>query len=376
MGDFRAELRAWLDAHVTDEFRAAGRGGALDPDPARLATLREWNRLLDDGGYAAVAWPAEFGGRGLGVLDQIAYAEEMDRAAAPPSLNPIGLANIAPSIMEHGTAEQTDRFLPAMRRGDDIWCQGFSEPDAGSDLASVRTAAVRDGDHYVVTGQKIWTTLGHLANWCELLVRTDPDAPKHKGLSCLLVDMTLPGVEVRPLATSTGDTEFNELFFDEVRVPVTGRLGPEHAGWQVAMTTLGNERGGVARLHVGARRRIGRLVDAAKASGRADDPAVRQMLARLYADGEVLKLIGDRVVTALAAGREPGPASSVAKLAWSRTEQEVAAVAAAVAGPDAMLAGPVAREIVYAPSFGIAGGTTEVNKSVVAQRVLGLPRDP
>ncbi len=182
----------------------------------RLPRLREWNALLADARYAAIAWPPEWGGRGASVMDQVVYAEEMHRAGAPGTLNIIGLSNIAPAIIEHGTDAQKRTLLPRMLRGDDIWCQGFSEPDAGSDLASLRTSAVRDGDAWIVNGQKTWNTLGHVANWCELLVRTDPSVAKHKGITCLLVDMTLPGVETRPLVTITGDKEFNEIFFTDV----------------------------------------------------------------------------------------------------------------------------------------------------------------
>src|SRR5689334_129007 len=206
---FRAEFRAWLDENLTDDYRDAqllgSRGGGGDD----LERLREWNRKLAGARYAAIAWPAEYGGRGAGTLEQVVFAEEMHRAGAPPSLNPLGLSNIAPAIIAHGTEDQKRTLLPRMLRGDDIWCQGFSEPDAGSDLASLKTAAVRDGDVYVVNGQKTWNTLGHLANWCELLVRTDPEAPKHQGITCLLVDMSLPGIEVRPLTTIAGEREFN-----------------------------------------------------------------------------------------------------------------------------------------------------------------------
>ena len=220
--------------------------------------------MLADARYAAIAWPEEWGGRGAGLMEQVVFAEEMHRARAPGTLNPLGLSNIAPAIIEHGSEAQKRTLLPRMLRGDDIWCQGFSEPDAGSDLASLRTTAVRDGDCWIVNGQKTWNTLGHMANWCELLVRTDPDAPKHKGISCLLLDMTLPGVEVRPLITITGEVEFNEIFFTDVRVPVDQTLGPVNEGWRVAMTTLAYERGTVAKLHLGLRAKVGRLLALAR----------------------------------------------------------------------------------------------------------------
>jgi alkylation response protein AidB-like acyl-CoA dehydrogenase len=312
-------------------------------------------------------------------MEQVVYAEEMHRAGAPGTLNPIGLSNIAPSIIEHGTDEQKRRFLPRMLRGDDIWCQGFSEPSAGSDLASLRTRAVADGDDWVVNGQKTWTTLGHMANWCELLVRTDPDVPKHKGITCLLVDMSLPGIEVRPLITITGERDFNEIFFTDVRIPQSATLGPVNEGWRVAMTTLAYERGTVAKLHLGTRAKVTRLIELARTTplgdGRmaSDDPVLRAKLASVYLDGELLKLISDRALSGELHGRAMGPEGSIAKLLWSETEQRVADVASDVLGPDA-LAGDWAHDRVYSRSFTIAGGTTQVNKNIVAQRMLGLPR--
>ncbi|HVM41710.1 MAG TPA: acyl-CoA dehydrogenase family protein [Acidimicrobiia bacterium] len=374
---FRSEFRAWLDEHLTDRFRGLERFVA-EPNPDTLERMREWNHLLADAGYAAIAWPKEYGGRGASVMEQVVWAEEMSRADAPPALNLIGISNIAPSIMEYGTPEQKQRFLPPMRRGDDIWCQGFSEPDAGSDLASLKATAVRDGDHYVVNGQKVWNTLGNLANWCELLVRTDPDAPKHKGISCLLVDMTLPGVEVRPLVTITGEEEFNEIFFTDVRVPADALLGPENEGWRVAMNTLTHERAGVASLHLRLRKRIQQLIDTARETpagdGRAiDDPALRRRLAEVYLHGEFLKLLADRAISGSIHGRPAGPESSLVKLVWSEVSQELADVAADVLGPDAV-SGDWARDRVYVRALSIAGGTTQVNKNIVAERILGLPK--
>jgi alkylation response protein AidB-like acyl-CoA dehydrogenase len=294
-------------------------------------------------------------------------------------VNLIGLSNIAPAIMEHGTHEQKTTLLPRMLRGADIWCQGFSEPDAGSDLASLKSTAVRDGDSYVLNGQKTWNTLGQISNWCELLVRTDPDAPKHKGISCLLVDMTLPGIDVRPLTTMTGEGEFNEIFFTDVRVPETALLGTENEGWRVAITTLAHERAGVANLHLGLRAQIRSLLDLAKRTplgdGRtaADDPALRQRLARVYLEGELLKLLSERALSGALHGRELGPEGSLAKLVWSETAQHVGEVAGAVLGPDAN-SGAWGRDRVAMRSHTIAGGTTQVNKNIIAQRVLGLPR--
>jgi len=370
---FRAELRAWLEANLTDRYRGDGTV-TLDLDPGRIEVLREWNARLADARYAAIAWPEEYGGRGAGIMEQVVYAEEMHRAGAPGTLNPLGLSNVAPAIIEHGTDEQRRTLLPRMLRGDDIWCQGFSEPDAGSDLASLSTRALLDGDHFVVNGQKTWTTIGHLASWCELLVRTDPDAPKHRGISCLLLDMSLPGIEVRPLVTITGEHEFNEIFLTDVRVPRDALLGPLHDGWRVAMTTLVHERGTVANLHLGLRAKIRRLLDAARESGAARDPVLRQELASVYLEGELLKLVSQRAVSGALHGRPLGPESSIAKLVWSEAEQHLGEVAGDVLGPDANTGG-WGRDRVAMRSYTIAGGTTQVNKGILATRILGLPRD-
>jgi alkylation response protein AidB-like acyl-CoA dehydrogenase len=370
---FRQELRAWLEANLDDKTRGAGTDERTIDTAEQVEILRAWQHKLADAGYAAIAWPKEYGGRGAGVLEQVVHAEEMDRARAPHDLNPIGMSNIAPAIMTYGTEAQKTHLLPRMLRGDDIWCQGFSEPDAGSDLASLRTTAVRDGDHYIVNGQKVWTTLAHLANWCELLVRTDPAAPKHRGISALLVDMTLPGIEIRPLRTMTGEFEFNEVFFDDVRVPVSALLGPENAGWPVAMTTLNNERAGVLKLYLGMRRRVHALYDATREAGRSDDPLTRQALARCYLETELLKLFSDASVQAALDGRPVGAEASLGKLFWSELNHHVAAAAGIALGPAANT-GTWGYSRSYTPAASIAGGTTQINKNVIAQRVLGLPR--
>ena len=377
---FRAEFRAWLDEHLTDELRALPTVLNCGPGSPELEALRAWNRELAAAGYAAITWPPEYGGRGAGIMEQVVFSEEMHRAEAPGTVNIIGLSNIAPAIIEHGTEEQKRTLLPRMLRGDDIWCQGFSEPDAGSDLASLSMSAVLEGDDFVVNGQKTWNTLGHLANWCELLVRADRDAPKHRGISCLLVDLTLPGIEVRPLVTIASDQEFNEIFFTDARVPKDALLGPINEGWRVAMTTLAHERGGVAVLHLGLRKNIGELLDEAKrtpvgGAGRtaAQDPVLRQRLARVYLEGELLKLLSERAISGALHGRELGPESSLAKLVWSEAAQHLGEVAGDVLGPDANT-GRWGRDRVAMRSYTIAGGTTQVNKNILAQRILGLPR--
>ena len=376
---FRKELRVWLEANMR-EYVGVGLGSGLAAEGETLEKLHQWNRLLAEARFAAISWPEEYGGRGAGTMEQVVFAEEMHRAGAPATLNPLGLSNIAPAIIQFGTEDQKRRFLPAMLRGDDIWCQGFSEPEAGSDLASLKCSAVRDGDVFVVNGQKTWNTLGHMANWCELLVRTDTSAPKHKGISCLLVDMTLRGIEVRPLTTITGEQEFNEIFFTDARIPVEALLGPEHEGWRVAMTTLAYERGTVANLHLSLRSKIRGLLDEAKTTvvddeggTAAQDPVLRQKLAQVYLEGELLKLVSERAISGAIHGRDLGPESSIAKLVWSEAEQHVGEAAGDVLGTDAN-SGKWGRDRVYMRALTIAGGTTQVNKNILAQRILGLPR--
>jgi alkylation response protein AidB-like acyl-CoA dehydrogenase len=373
---FRKELRAWLSANLTDEVVAAGRRRGRDPDT--FETLRRWDATLADAGWAAVSWPQEYGGRGATVLEQLAYAEETTTARAPVPLNVIGMNNIAPAIMQYGTDAQKRDLLPRMVRADDIWCQGMSEPEAGSDLASLRTRAARDGDEYVVSGQKIWTSLGHRADWCQLYVRSDPDVPKHKGISCLIVDMKLAGIEVRPLVTLNGSTDFAEVFFNDVRVPVDALLGPLNGGWQVATTTLSHERAGAARLYAQLEMQLRDLV-ADLAECEVDGTPVLKDTATLRRLGEVavrikyLELLCQRSISATLHGGDALGSASLAKSVWAEVGQELAALAFDVLGP----LGGHRRWSEYrltSRSLTIAGGTTQINKSVTATRVLGLPR--
>ncbi|MGB2923411.1 MAG: acyl-CoA dehydrogenase family protein [Mycobacterium sp.] len=373
---FRKELRAWLAANLTEQVVAAGRRRGRDPDT--FETLRAWDATLADAGWGAVSWPQEYGGRGATVLEQLAYAEETTRARAPAQLNVIGMNNIAPAIMQYGTDSQKRALLPRMVRADDIWCQGMSEPEAGSDLASLRTRAVLDGDDYVVNGQKIWTSLGHRADWCQLYVRTDTDAPKHKGISCLIVDMTSPGIEVRPLVTLNGATDFAEVFFNDVRVPVDALLGPPNGGWQVATTTLSHERAGAARLYAQLDVQLQDLV-ADMADCEVDGRPVLEDTATLRRLGEVsvrikyLEVLCQRSISATLHGGDALGSASLAKSVWAELGQELAALAFDVLAP----LGGNRRWSEYrltSRSLTIAGGTTQINKSVTATRVLGLPR--
>ena len=297
---FRAELRTWLESHLTPEVVEAG----PEPIETNLELLRAWNRTLADGGWAAPSWPVEFGGRGAGVMEQLAYLEEMNRARAPGPVNVIGVSNIAPAIMQFGTPQQQERFLQPMLRGDEIWSQGMSEPDAGSDLASLRTAAVEDGDHFVVNGQKTWNSLGHLADWCQLYVRTDPTAKKHNGITCFLVDLRTPGIEARPLTTITGGQTFAELFFTDARIPRSAMLGDLHQGWSVAMTTLSFERAGVARLHLSLSNRLDDLLADPRTRGALRDPLLRQRLSRTFAAIRCMRYLTERSLADPIGGRD------------------------------------------------------------------------
>ncbi len=375
LDDFCLEVRSWLAEHCTERYRDLFFRG--DPDEDWITRMREWNHLMADAGWSGLDWPVEFGGRGLGLAHQVVLAKELDAAGAAGPLNVVGVSNIAPSIMAFGTDEQKERFLRPMLRGDEIWCQGFSEPDAGSDLASLSTRAVRSGDDdgWVVTGQKVWNTYGQVADWCEMLARTDPDASPHKGISCFIVDMSLPGIDVRPMRTITGDADFCEIFFDDVIVPADAMLGPEHQGWMVAMATLTFERSGVANLHLQNRRLIRDLIDEARKAGVTDDPIVRQELAALWSAGEMHRLLSERATERAIAGLPAGPESSLIKMIWSQVGQRLPEVAIRVLGMGA-LDGPWGERLVMARSMTIAGGTSEVNRNIIGERVLGLPREP
>ena len=374
---FRRELRSWLDANFTAEVAAVLQEWGTDES---FAAHRKWNATLVDAGYGAIAWPVELGGRGAGILDQLVYNEEMARAGAPGPVNAIGVANIAPAIMSFGTDEQKERFLAPLLRGDEIWSQGMSEPEAGSDLASLRCRAVLDGDHFVINGQKTWNSNGDRADWCQLYVRTNTEVPKHKGITCLLVDMRTAGVEARPILTMAGDSGFSELFFTDARVPISAMLGSLDEGWTVATSTLSNERAGVASLYLSLRRKLDRLLEAAAKPGPdgsrpVDSPVVRDALMARYIDTRNLEFLAKRSLGIALSGKPPGAEGSVIKLAWAKYEQAVAMTAVDVLGMGA-LNDSWGAGMLGSRSLSIAGGTTEVNRNIVGERVLGLPREP
>ncbi|MYX04875.1 MULTISPECIES: acyl-CoA dehydrogenase family protein [unclassified Streptomyces] len=373
--EFRGRLRAWLAAVLP------GLPAKPSPDdwPARRAYDTTWQRMLYDAGYAGLHWPVDAGGQGATPTQHLIFLEETEKAGAPyVGANFVGLLHAGPTIAAEGTAGQRARWLPPVLRGDEIWCQGFSEPDAGSDLAALRTRAVRDGDAYVVTGQKIWTSHAEVADWCELLVRTDPDAPKHRGISWLAMPMDAPGITVRPLRTLAGSTEFAEVFLDEVRVPVRNRVGDENDGWRVTMVTLSFERGtAFVGEVVACRRTLDALADEARRNGRWDDPVLRRRLGRLNAGFRALwRLTQANVSESERTGGVPGVGGSVFKLRYSGLRQELYEAAAEVlGGGDAF---DLDREWVLdrlsSLSYTIAAGTSQIQRNIVAERILGLPK--
>ncbi|MFF3059133.1 acyl-CoA dehydrogenase [Streptomyces sp. NPDC057909] len=375
--EFRARLREWL-GDVLPGLPAEPRP---DDWPGRRAYDTAWQRMLYDAGYAGLHWPVDAGGRGATPTQHLIFLEETERAGAPyVGANFVGVLHAGPTIATEGTAGQRARWLPPVLRGDEIWCQGFSEPEAGSDLASLRTRAVRDGDHYVVSGQKIWTSHAEVADWCELLVRTDPAAPKHRGISWLAMRMDAPGVTVRPLRTLAGSTEFAEMFLDEVRVPVSHRVGAENDGWRVTMVTLSFERGtAFVGEVVACRRTLAALAAEARANGRWDDPVLRRTLGRLNAEFRALWRLTQWNVSeaqrAGIAGGVPGTGGSVFKLRYSQARQELYDAAAEVLGADgADLDREWVLDRLTSLSYTIAAGTSQIQQNIVAERILGLPK--
>jgi alkylation response protein AidB-like acyl-CoA dehydrogenase len=366
---FRDELRAWLSANPPG------------PEPehdeaAHYSWRRDYERRLAQGGWAGVHWPVEYGGRGATLTQSAIFFEELGRSGAPLPANILGTLLAGPTIMSWGTPEQKDRYLAPILAADEIWCQGFSEPDAGSDLAAVKTRAVPDGDDWVVTGQKVWTSGAQYSKWCMLVARTDGDVPKHKGLTYFLLDMEQDAVQVRPLRQITGESEFNELFLEAARIPGENVLGGVGNGWKVALTTLMNERAGLAFfLQVRMRRLLDALLAEASTRGLLADPVVADRLGEVHLKTEVLRLTAYRGLTAIEKYGQPGPEGSLTKWMWSETNQQLTQLAADVLGPEALDArGRWAYELLRARGNSIEGGTTEILKNIVAERVLGLPK--
>jgi alkylation response protein AidB-like acyl-CoA dehydrogenase len=377
---FRAELRAWLEVEVPKHGPPPPPGDW----PARRAYDTEWQRKLHDAGYAGVHWTKEFGGRGLPITQQLVYLEEYARADAPYiSVNFVGMMHAGPTLIAEGTDGQRSYHLPRILRGETVWAQGFSEPSAGSDLASLRTRAVREGDEYVINGQKIWSTRAHVADWCELLVRTDPDAPKHKGITWLILDMHQPGVEVRPMKTIDGESHFCEVFLTDARVPVSNRVGEENDGWRVTNVTLRFERGTAFAQHIiTLRSQLRGLVSIAKRLDRWDDPAVQAYVGRLEASIDGLWRMTQRGIAEAEATGMPSPSGSAVKLRFSELSQELRELAIRVLGRLA-LAGvrldgvdgvEVVRSYLWSLQYTIAAGTSQIQRNLIAERILGMPK--
>ena len=382
---FRDELRAWLAANIPKEWERV----RDEPMERRFQFLREWQRKLYDAGWAGVSWPKEYGGRGASLVQQVIFWQEMARASAPPLANVLGLGLIGPPIIAFGTEAQKKRFLQKILSAEEIWCQGFSEPNAGSDLASLQAEALLNGNHYVVNGQKVWTSYGWVADWCEVVVRTDPSVPKHKGLTVLLVDMKTPGIDVRPLRQMTGEAEFSEVFFRDVRVPVENALGEVNRGWDVAIGTLMHERGSFgAGLQILYRRNIERLIELSRTvrrNGRpaAEDPILRQKLAQCYAEVEIMRLNQMRAFSRISATGVPGPEGSILKIFWSELNQRLQQIAQELLGPYGQLDGSDEHAIdkgmwaygyLRARGNTIEAGTSEIQRNIIGHFVLGLPR--
>jgi alkylation response protein AidB-like acyl-CoA dehydrogenase len=369
---FRDELREWLEANDPGEE-------PVGDEDRHYAWRRDWQSRLHAGGWTGIEWPHEFGGRGGSLTESAIFYEEIGRARAPLPANVLGLLLGGPTVLIWGTEEQKERFLAPILSGEEIWCQGFSEPEAGSDLAALKTRAVPDGDDWLVTGQKVWTSGAQYSKWCMLVARTDPDAPrKHQGLTYFVLDMEQPGVTVAPLRQMTGESEFNEVFFDAVRVPGANVLGGVGNGWKVALTTLMNERAGLGFfLQVRLRQMVDRLVAEAAARGLLEDASVARRLGELHVRTETLRLLSWKGLDAIERHGQPGPEGSLTKWLWSESNQLLVQTAADILGPDALLAGTASSwgfELLRARGNTIEGGTTEILKGIVAERVLGLPR--
>ncbi|HEX4220044.1 MAG TPA: acyl-CoA dehydrogenase family protein [Acidimicrobiales bacterium] len=380
---FRREVRAWLTAHVVGEFaELGGRGGSGDETYGFETRLR-WEKVLAKAGWTGLGWPTEYGGRGASIAHQVIFNEEYVKARAPGRVNVMGEGLIAPTIIHYGTPEQKERFLPPIRSGTELWCQGYSEPNAGSDLANVSTKAVLEGDEWVVTGQKVWTSLAHTADWCFVVCRTEPGSVRHKGLSYLLVPMDQDGIEVRPITQLTRTSEFNQVFFDGARTARENVLGEVGEGWRVALATLAFERGVALLGHqLTFRRELDHLIELARGNGRAADPVTRQRLAGAYAELAILRYNTLRSLSNIDGPVAP-PEASIIKLYWATWHRALGELAMDIVGPASMVAegfpyqlDEVQRSFLFSRSETIYGGSNEIQKNIIGERVLGLPPEP
>ena len=378
-GEFRELVRTWLRENVVGEFaELRGRGGPGDEEIGFDIRV-EWEKVLGRAGWIGLGWPVEHGGRGASVDQQIIWAEEYVRAQAPARTNHMGENLLAPTLIEYGTAEQCARFLPGILRGDERWCQGYSEPNAGSDLANVQTKAHLDGDRWVINGQKVWTSLAHVSHWCFVVARTEPGSQRHAGLTFLLVPMQQPGVEVRPIRQITGGGEFNETFFSDAETEASLVVGQPGAGWGVAMALLGYERGiSTLAQQVGFERELDDTIALARTHGRSNDPVMRQKLARAHTGLQLLKL---NALRSMSAKGVPGPEASISKLFWGTWHRDLGELMMEIMGPTGLIAEDHPYELtleqklfLFTRSDTIYGGSNEIQRNVLGERVLGLPR--
>ncbi len=382
---FRNEVRSWLEANQPPPLSREEKQRLTDD--LLWERGKAWHTKLYEGGWAGISWPKKYGGRGASLIEQVIFGQELARLNLPVGINVLGIIMTGPALMQWGTEQQKDRYLNKILRAEEIWCEGLSEPGAGSDLSSIQTRADLQGDHFVLNGQKIWTTHAHRAHFCQLFVRTDFHAPKHKGLSCLLVDMKSPGVTVKPLRQITGEAEFNEIFFEDTRVPRENLLGPLNGGWQVLISTLMHERVGIGETLGASQQTLAELVELAKAmelEGRPaiEDTAVRQQLAQFAIEAAAKKYNGMRSLTSRLKGLPPGPEASISKLVATELTQRMVKFATNLLGQYALLeqrsalapSGAWLLRILGCESLTIAGGTTAVQKNMIGERVLQLPR--
>ena len=380
---FRRDARDWLNERLTGEFAVVrGRGGPGD-EHELFDERAAWERELGIGGWIGIGWPQEYGGRGLSLTQQVIFYEEYARAQGPGRVGIVGEGLLGPTIVHFGDDAQKRRFLPGILQGTEIWCQGYSEPNAGSDLANVQTRAEQDGDEWVITGQKVWTSLAHWADWCFVLCRTDRDAPKHKGLSYVLVPMRQPGIEIRPIVQITGSSEFNEVFFDGARTALDNVVGGVNDGWRVAMGTLAFERGAsTLGQQAEFENELQTIMELARKTGRAGDPVLRQRLADAWIGLRLLRYNALRSLQPLERG-EITPLTSIAKLAWANFHRSLGELALEVLGADAGIGEgrgheltPLQRMFLYSRADTIYGGSNQVQRNVIGERALGLPKEP
>ena len=379
---FRDHLRQWLQENLPPGWGTT----VFEPVDlhAKVAFLKDWSRKLYAAGYAGLSWPKEYGGAGATLMGQVIFNEEVARCKAPTPYNGIALGMVGPTLIEVGTEAQKQRYLAKMLTCEEIWCQGYSEPGSGSDLASLQTRAVQDGDEFVINGQKVWTSYAHDAAFCFLLARTDTSVPKHKGLSCFIVDMHSPGITIRPLKQITGESEFNEVFFDNVHVPRAHLVGELHNGWMVGIGLLMHERATTSILgQANVQVMLQELIALARQQGRHQEPVIRQRLAQLYTESAAMKYYGYRCLTKRLRGLTPGPEGSAHRLALTRIVQRIQELAMELEGPFAQLLhgspwavqdGAWQFSFLRSRSATIAGGTAEIQLNIIGERVLGLPR--